>query len=83
MVKMAQVALQFSLHVFSTRMGLGSIPSPGAVCVFGFQSMLAFEGIPRVLQFPSCIVKILSEYFILVGPAMFAATFNLVTRVGL
>ena len=32
-----------------------SIPSPGAVCAFGFQSILASAGFLRVLRFPSCI----------------------------
>ena len=32
-------------------MGPGSIPSPGSICAFGFQSILASAGLLRVLRF--------------------------------
>ena len=39
-------------------MGPGSIPSPGAVCAFGFQSILASVGFLRVLRFSPLHLKL-------------------------
>ena len=39
-------------------MGPGSIPSPGAVCAFGFQSILASAGFLRVLRFSLLHLKL-------------------------
>ena len=39
-------------------MGPGSIPSPGAVCAFGFQSILASSGLLRVLRFSVLHIKL-------------------------
>ena len=39
-------------------MGPGSIPSPGAVCAFGFQSILASAGFLRVLLFSLLHIKL-------------------------
>ena len=39
-------------------MGLGSIPSPGAICAFGFQSILASAGFLRVLRFSLLHLKL-------------------------
>ena len=39
-------------------MGPGSIPSPGAVCACGFQSILASAGFLRDLRFPLLHLKL-------------------------
>ena len=39
-------------------MGPGSIPSPGIICAFGFQSILASAGFLRVLQFSLLHLKL-------------------------
>ena len=39
-------------------MGSGSIPSPGPICAFGFQSILASAGFFRVLRFSLLHLKL-------------------------
>ena len=70
-------------------MGPGSIPSPGAVCAFGFQSILASAGFLRVLGFSLLHLKLdflnksvskhFMEAFALLGFAWFLPNF-IITR---
>ena len=54
---------EFSVRVITRTVGYapvgpGSIPSPGAICAFGFQSILASAGFLQVLRFSLLHLKL-------------------------
>ena len=72
--------LIFSVLVLHSKCFLLRIFVPGSD-MQKYEKLLTFS--KRIYIHRKCLLRVLSECLILIGSAMFDATFNLVTRVGL